>query len=138
MSGWLVILLLIMGAVFMFLAALGIVRLPDFYTRLQAATKAGTLGAACVLMAVALREPDAGNVSKVMVILFFIVLTAPVAASLIGRAAYIVGVPLWSRSVIDDLHGRYEPETRALRSGLEGEPPEAREGSLAELLRNGD
>lgn len=94
--------LLVAGALFAALAGLGVVRLPDVYTRMHAATKAGTLGAGLVLIAAAVHFADAGLTLKVVATLFFLMLTAPVAAHMIGRAAYRSGVPLWERSVIDE------------------------------------
>lgn len=94
--------LLVGGALFAALAGLGVVRLPDVYTRMHAATKAGTLGAGLVLIAVAVHFADGGLSLKVMATVFFLVLTAPVAAHMIGRAAYRSGVPLWERSVVDE------------------------------------
>lgn len=105
MSGTLVELLMLAGAVFMFLAALGVARLPDLYIRMHAATKSGTLGVTCAILAVALHFGDFAIAVRASLIVVFIFLTAPVAAHLVGRAAYRVGVPLWKRSVVDEWRG---------------------------------
>lgn len=93
---------LIGGAAFAALAGLGVVRLPDIYIRMHAATKAGTLGAGLVLVAVAVHFGDFSVTLRVIAAISFLVITAPVAAHMIGRAAYRSGVPLWRGSVIDE------------------------------------
>ena len=103
MSQWIVSPFLLIGASLLFLAALGILRMPDLYTRMQAATKAGTLGVGLVLVAAAVAFGKLSvTITSVLAIAFFI-LTAPVAAHMIGRAAYLARVPLWSRTVRDEL-----------------------------------
>ncbi len=94
-------LLLLAGASFGALAGIGVVRMPDVYIRMHAATKAGTLGAGLVLIAAAVHFADVGVAARVVAAVLFLVLTAPVAAHMIGRAAYRGGVPLWGRTVID-------------------------------------
>lgn len=79
-------LFLIAGAGFVLIAAIGIVRLPDLLTRMHASTKAGTLGALLVLAALALHEGSGEVVSKVVATSLFLLLTAPIAAHMIGRA----------------------------------------------------
>ncbi len=75
--------LLVLGSLFVFVSALGLVRMPDLYTRMHSAAKAGTLGTGLVLAAVAL---DAGDV-RALVTLLFLLVTAPIAAHALGRAA---------------------------------------------------
>ena len=94
--------LLLTGALFVFVAALGLVRMPDVYIRMHAATKAGTLGAMLVLAAAAVHGADLGITARAVAAIAFLLTTAPVAAHLIGRAAYLGGVPLWSGSVADE------------------------------------
>ncbi len=53
---------------------------------------------------------------RAVLIVIFVYLTAPVAAHVIARAAYMVGVPLWERSVADELADKYDPDTQQLRS----------------------
>ncbi len=94
--------LLLSGAALLFVAALGLVRMQDVYIRMHAATKAGTLGACLILAAVAVHGEDIGIAARALAAVLFLFITAPVAAHLIGRAAYVSGVPLWRGSVIDD------------------------------------
>jgi multicomponent Na+:H+ antiporter subunit G len=116
MTEWIVSALLVVGASFALLAAVGVVRMPDLYTRMQAAAKCGTLGVGCTVLAVAVHFAEVGMVTQAFLVLLFLFLTAPVAAHMIGRAGYSAGVPLWKGSRVDELEGRYDPETRALRS----------------------
>lgn len=95
-------LVLLLGGILAFLAGVGLVRMPDLYTRMHAASKAGTLGSGLLLVAVALHSPEFSIVSRVLAALVFLVLTAPVAAHLLGRAAYVTGVPLWHRTHSDE------------------------------------
>jgi multicomponent Na+:H+ antiporter subunit G len=113
---WLTALLLLIGAAFMLLAGIGIVRQPDLFTRMQAATKAATLGAICTLLAVAVYFSDLAITTRALLISLFIFLTAPVSAHLIARAAYFVGAPLWRGTVIDELQGQYDRRTHILGS----------------------
>jgi multicomponent Na+:H+ antiporter subunit G len=93
----------ITGGVVALLAGIGLVRMPDLFTRMQSATKASSLGTACVLIGVAVYYGTAGVVFKAVLVIVFIFLTAPLAAHVIARAAYISGVPLWEESLIDEL-----------------------------------
>lgn len=101
----LVALLLVSGALFMLLAAVGLVRLPDLYLRMSATSKAATLGASLVLLGAALHFGTAAAAGKALVIVAFLFLTAPVAAHAIGRAGYRRRSPLWEGTVADELAG---------------------------------
>jgi multicomponent Na+:H+ antiporter subunit G len=98
--------LLVLGAFMMFLTGLGIYRMPDVFTRMHAATKASSLGVALLLLAAILVFADPVVLTKALVTIFFIFLTAPVAAHLLGRAAYAGRTPLWEHSVIDEARGK--------------------------------
>ncbi|WP_437728284.1 monovalent cation/H(+) antiporter subunit G [Sorangium sp. So ce861] len=80
------------GTFFMFMASLGVLRLPDFYARIHAPTKAATLGLACLLAALALHFQELASVTKAALALFFVGVTAPVGAHILARAAYRSGV----------------------------------------------
>jgi len=107
---------LLVGAAFMGIAALGLVRFPDLYTRMHSASKASSLGVGCLLAGVAIAYPTAMVIAKCVLVLLFVFLTVPVAAHMIGRAAYLLGVPLWHGSVADDLKGRYSEDRSTLYS----------------------
>ena len=85
--------LLLIGAVFSLLGALGLMRMPDVYNRIQAATKAVTLGALAFLIGVGLLYP--GWWAKLVCIGGFVLFTSPVSSSTIARALYIAGVKPW-------------------------------------------
>ena len=86
---------LIAGGMLCFIAALGLLRMPDVYIRMHASTKAGTLGVLLVVLALVFTGADAGVVSKGIAVFAFVLLTAPIGAHLISRAAYRAGIPPW-------------------------------------------
>lgn len=98
--------LLVLGAFMMFLTGLGIYRMPDVFTRMHAATKASSLGVALLLLAAILVFRDPMVLTKSIVTILFIFLTAPVAAHLLGRAAYVRRTALWQHSVVDEARGK--------------------------------
>jgi multicomponent Na+:H+ antiporter subunit G len=100
---WVVAALFLLGSGFMGIAALGVWRLPDVYARMHAASKSTVLGAGLLLGSLALHFGETWVVVEALAVLTFLVVTAPVAAHVIGRAAYRLGVPLWRGGVVDDL-----------------------------------
>jgi multicomponent Na+:H+ antiporter subunit G len=92
----------IAGALFALLAAVGVLRMPDVFTRMQASTKAVTLGLGCLLIGGALQLGDFGSVIRLLSIGAFILITAPVSALVIARASYLAEVPLWQGTVLDE------------------------------------
>ena len=108
--------LLVFGGIFLFIAALGIVRMPDLIMRMHAATKAGALGTVLVIVSVAVHYGELGMAARSLAAVVFILLTAPVAAHAIGRASYFVGIPLWKNTVMDELRGHYDLDTHGLDS----------------------
>ncbi len=90
------------GGFFALAAALGVLRLPDVLIRMHASTKAGTLGCGLTLVAVAVHFGEVGITARAIAAIVFLLLTAPVAAHMIGRAAYRTGVPLWHGMTIDE------------------------------------
>lgn len=118
-----------LGTFFMLVAALGVLRMPDLLMRMHAATKAGTLGAGLLLGAVAAFYAEMSVTMRAGATIVFLLLTAPVAAHMIGRAAYVAGVGLWKGTLLDELRGQYgeqppEPSTSAsaTREGHEERP----------------
>ena len=95
---------LLTGTSFIALSAIGILRLPDVYSRLHAITKASTLGIAGVLAASALHFAMRGdNVIGELVAMYFVLLTNPVGGHMIARSAYLIGIPMTEQSVVDQL-----------------------------------
>ncbi|WP_010251416.1 monovalent cation/H(+) antiporter subunit G [Myroides injenensis] len=103
----LIMILSTIGAMFILIASIGIVRMPDFYTRLSITIKAATLGIGCILAAAAIHFAEFSITTKVLVIIFFLFITSPVAAFLIARTSYIIGIKLWDKSVVDELQNKY-------------------------------
>lgn len=104
MTDWLASLLLIGGALVCLLASTGVLRLPDFFMRMHAATKAGVVGSGLVLLGVAVVDGTWSTWVKVVLAILFLLLTTPVAGHLLGRAAYVGGAPLWRGNAQDSLH----------------------------------
>ena len=98
-------LLLLLGAAFALIAAIGLVRLPDLYTRMHAASKAGTLGSGALLIALALHDGTGGTASCALAGVVFFLLTAPISAHLLAKASYAVGYDMWEHSVRDEMRG---------------------------------
>ena len=90
--------MILLGGAFCAVAGIGVVRLPDVLMRMHASTKAGTLGAGLVLGGVALHFVDVTVTAKALLVIAFLLLTAPVAAHLVGRAAWRTGSPLDPRT----------------------------------------
>lgn len=111
-----------LGALFVLLAAVGLLRMPDTYLRISVTTKAATLGVGLLLIAAMVYFSDPDITSQAMVIILFIFLTAPVSAHLIGRASYFIGVRLWDKSVMDDLRGKYQKNSHVLKSRIDDTP----------------
>ena len=88
-------LLLLLGGTVTAIGGLGLLRMPDVYNRLQAGTKAATLGALALLLGIALHHPDWWP--KLLVIAGFMLFTNPVSSSTIARAARSAGIPVWSK-----------------------------------------
>lgn len=109
----------LIGAFFVLAAAVGVVRMPDVYVRMHAATKTGTLGSGLMLIGVAVHSGEADIITRALAAVVFLIATTPVAAHLLGRAAYVCGVPTWRGTWIDELKGRYDPETYRLSPGDE-------------------
>lgn len=107
------------GAFFMLIAAIGVLRLPDLLLRMHAATKAGALGTGLVLVAVAVHFGEVGMTTRALAGVAFIILTAPVAAHIIGRASYASGVKLWQRTKRDELADYYRAHTPEVVPGSE-------------------
>lgn len=107
---------LIIGTVFICIAALGILRFPDLFMRVSASTKASTLGVGFLFLALAVHFNDLGITMRSLATTAFLVISAPVAAHLISRSAYSSGVRLWKKTVTDELQGRYDQDAGTLES----------------------
>lgn len=108
-----VALLALSGCLLALLAAVGLHRFPDLFCRMHAATKPATLGMLCIALAVGFAVTVNGSVVKLLLVVVLQFLTAPVAAHMVGRAAYVSGVEMSDRTILDELgrdertHNRY-------------------------------
>lgn len=100
---WIISIVMISGALFMLLASIGLIRLPDIYTRMHAATKAPTLGLFLMLVSLCLHITTVSVIFNSIFIIIFLFLTIPVASHMIGRAAHQAKTPKWKKTVRDDL-----------------------------------
>ncbi|SNS25451.1 multisubunit sodium/proton antiporter, MrpG subunit [Belliella buryatensis] len=116
MTEIIVIILSSLGALFILLAAVGVVKMPDLYLRISVTTKAATLGIGLILLGAGIYFSDAAILARVIAIIVFMLLTAPVGAHMIGRASYFTGVKMWKNSKIDELEGKYDTKSHKLRS----------------------
>ena len=124
--------MLLFGSLLAAIAGLGLLRLPDVLIRMHASTKAGTLGVGLILAATALHYAEPGPSFRALATIVFLLITAPVAAHMIARAAYRTGVALWDHTVIDelrgaeDVHGLPEASSEAgAQGGRAGADPDA-------------
>jgi multicomponent Na+:H+ antiporter subunit G len=109
---WIAAGLAVVGVAFAALGALGILLMTDPLIRLHAASKASTLGAACLLVAAAIAFGGADHAVRAALIVAFLFATAPVGAHMLGRAAYLAKLELAPETVLDELKGRYDSAGR--------------------------
>ncbi|MCG3726633.1 monovalent cation/H(+) antiporter subunit G [Vibrio cincinnatiensis] len=117
MTDFIISILVLSGSFLMLLAAIGINRMPDLLTRMHATTKAGALGVGLMVVAFAVVNwGDFAFVARALAVVIFVILTAPIAAHVLARASYFVGVPQWDGVVKDVIKERYNLKTHELAS----------------------
>lgn len=109
-----------LGSAFLFLGALGIFRMPDIYNRMQAGTKATTLGNILTLTGLGLLAP--AWLPKILLIILFVLITNPLSSHALARAAHRSGVPLARESVLDALRDDEEAAGIGVGSAAEIDP----------------
>lgn len=110
--------LILFGAIFILAAALGMLRFPDFYTRLHASTKLVTLGGIGIFGGAAAIFASVGAAERVLLIAAFFLLTAPLSGYMIARAGYLGGLePYFEESSSDEWNacGAMRPEGSEVR-----------------------
>ncbi len=93
--------LLIIGISFDVVGCIGLVRLPDIYNRLQAATKCVTLGTCMILLSVVFYTGFNSIGVKALLCIWFVLISSPTGAHAIARAAHRSGIRLWEGSIMD-------------------------------------
>ncbi|MCK7612744.1 monovalent cation/H(+) antiporter subunit G [Roseibium sediminicola] len=103
-------LMLIIGASFALVASIGLIRLKDVYMRMHAASKAGTLGSGVMLLALAVHASDLAVVTRAIAGVVFFLLTAPISAHLLAKAAYAAGYRPCADTKEDALAKKVHPD----------------------------
>lgn len=111
-------LLILAGAVFLFSASVGLLRMPDPFTRIQAGTKATTLGALLVMTGLAVLHP--GWTFKLLLIVYFVFVSNPVSSHALARSALRTGTPMWRGRTPPVATPRAGPSPRAAPRGDAG------------------
>jgi multicomponent Na+:H+ antiporter subunit G len=112
MTEWIVSAMIILGSLFMLVAALGVIRLHDVYMRMHAITKASSLGIVFYLLAVVISCFSWNTLIASVLVMVFIVATAPVASHMIARAAHMMGIPMSKGYVMDHLKRDMEKQKK--------------------------
>jgi multicomponent Na+:H+ antiporter subunit G len=97
---------LLLGGLLSAVAAVGVLRMPDLFLRMHAATKVGTVGVSSIVIGVMIHFGSITVISRGVLVIAFFLLTAPVAAHMIARSAYRSGVSLWMLTRIDEWKAR--------------------------------
>ncbi len=89
--------LLIVGSIFVITGGIGLVRMPDFFTRLHPASMTDTMGAGLMLLGLMLQSGVSFVTVKLVLILFFLLITSPTAAHALAHAALVSGLKPWRK-----------------------------------------
>jgi multicomponent Na+:H+ antiporter subunit G len=113
---------IVIGLAFNVLGCVGMIRLPDIYNRLQAATKCVTMGTCMVMLGVIIASGFSGSAqlsARCLICMVFVLITAPTAAHALAHGAYSFGARLWEKSVVD----RYKEDFPEISRKHEQPPP---------------
>ncbi|MBN2017851.1 MAG: Na+/H+ antiporter subunit G [Candidatus Cloacimonetes bacterium] len=100
----------LIGSLFLLLGSIGILRMPDVYNRMQAGTKATTLGSMLFLLGLGLSYIECGCIGRIIILILFIIFTNPISSHALARAAHHAGVKLTEKSVRDNLRDDEQKE----------------------------
>lgn len=118
---YIIVALLGIGTALMLIAAIGLLRMPDLYLRNSVASKGPTLGVTALMLASILYFGELGVSSRAVAVIIFMILTAPVAAHMIGRAASRGNAPFWAETHLDaEIPPARLQQLRSLRQTKEG------------------
>jgi multicomponent Na+:H+ antiporter subunit G len=109
------------GALFILFAAIGFVRMPDFFLTTVSYYKSGYIRSWTCTGSSSSYFEELSIVTRILAIIFFLFITAPVAAHMISRTAYFIGTKLWDKTDIDDMEGMYNKQSHKLSSEEEEE-----------------
>ncbi len=129
------IFLIILGTIFIVISAVGMIRLPDFYLRMSAITKAATLGLALLLIGLSIHFNNLELSIKSFIIITLVFLTSPVGAHAIARAAYKQGTGFWEGAIVDELKAMTDRKTELEKQLKESPGNNDIIKELAELYR---
>lgn len=110
MQDFFILFFLIIGTIFIFVASIGILKMPDVYLRMSASTIAATFGVASMLIAVTIHFSNLSTTLHILGVILFLVLTVPIGAHMLGRSSHIIGIEKWDKTVIDEMEGKYNEE----------------------------
>ncbi|WP_296622995.1 monovalent cation/H(+) antiporter subunit G [Marivirga sp.] len=91
------------GVLLMFIASLGLFKMPDLYTRMSAVTKAVTFKVGLIVVSASIYFNSFPVILKAILIIFLLLLTTPVSSHLLGKEAHERKAPLWKKTIIDEL-----------------------------------
>ncbi len=94
------------GVFLMFIASLGLFRMPDLYTRMSAVTKAVTFKVGLIVLSACIYFNSFQVLLKSLLIIFLLLLTTPVSSHLLGKEAHERRTPLWKKTITDELTNR--------------------------------
>ncbi|MBE0685192.1 MAG: monovalent cation/H(+) antiporter subunit G [Anaerolineaceae bacterium] len=118
MGEYLILGIFLLGSFLVLVAGIGLLRMPDLFLRMSATAKAGTLGTGLMVLGAAIHFNEFAIYTRAIALIAFLFVTAPVAAHMLGRAAYFDGVPLWKGTIQDDLYGHYKLTTHSLEEEI--------------------
>ncbi|WP_367127099.1 monovalent cation/H(+) antiporter subunit G, partial [Mongoliibacter sp.] len=116
MTEILIMIMMTMGALFVLSTAVAMLTKPDVYMRINITTKTATLGLGLILLSAAVYFQDYSVTTRVVAIILFIFLTAPIGGHMLMRSAYFTKTKKWKGMKIDDLDGQYDTVTKELYS----------------------
>ena len=96
------------GSLFLLLASIGIIRMPDAFNRMQTGTKATTLGSLLFLTGIAMARPEWSG--KILLLILFILFSNPLSSHALARAAHFIRTPLGDKAVCDQLNDHRQPD----------------------------
>lgn len=97
-----IVILVALGSLMILIAALGVLRMPDLYSRLHAASKAATLGISCLALAMIVHFGEASVVFRAVALGLVVFVTTPISAHLLGRAGFVTWTPLGDDYVVNE------------------------------------